>query len=38
MECMAILNINSFDCFITIFINFTIFLMAIFAMAKLLRG
>jgi len=38
MDCLPILNITSFDCFFSIFIYFTLFLMVIFASAKLLRG
>ncbi len=38
MECLPVLNIPSFDCFFSIFIYFTLFLMGIFGAGKLLRG
>ncbi len=38
MDCIPILNIASFDCFFSIFIYFTVFMMTIFGAMVLLRN
>jgi len=38
MDCFPVLGVASFDCFFSIFIYFTIFLMTIFGAMHLLKG